>query len=249
MRAHFEHLTKFKSSLAGEKFANQASMERKDMRLLLVTALHAADISNPAKPQQIATAWAKRYAHTQHNHGASTLSLSLSEHTPRSLILHTYPSRSLSYLHPRSLPSISLRLQLDGGALPTRRPRDGARPLRLPIHGPQQGPTRRHDRQLPDRLHQRPRAAIAVRGAVFLGDSAERDIVNTLEGTLRLWRPPGPKSSTRGAISRRSRTRQRRRRHCRAGQDGDGRAARGRAPRRREEVLTTKGDESHRVKV
>ena len=62
MRAHFEHLTKFKSKLAGEGFANIAESPnaRKDMRLLLTVALHAADISNPAKPQTIATAWARR---------------------------------------------------------------------------------------------------------------------------------------------------------------------------------------------
>jgi hypothetical protein len=59
MRAHFEHLTKFKSKIAGEGFVN-AQLERKDTRLLMTMALHAADIANPAKPQVIATAWARR---------------------------------------------------------------------------------------------------------------------------------------------------------------------------------------------
>ena len=59
MRAHFEHLTKFKSKLAGDGFKAE-HVERKDSRLLLTVALHAADIANPAKPQPIATAWARR---------------------------------------------------------------------------------------------------------------------------------------------------------------------------------------------
>ena len=58
MRAHFEHLTKFKSKLAGDGFAN-VGLDRKDTRLLLTMALHAADIANPAKPQPMATAWAR----------------------------------------------------------------------------------------------------------------------------------------------------------------------------------------------
>jgi hypothetical protein len=58
MRAHFEHLTRFKSKIAGEGFKEH--IERKDSRLLLTMALHAADIANPSKPQAIATAWARR---------------------------------------------------------------------------------------------------------------------------------------------------------------------------------------------
>ena len=47
MKAHFEHLTKFKSKLAGDGFGEH--LERKDVRLLLLMALHAADICNPAR--------------------------------------------------------------------------------------------------------------------------------------------------------------------------------------------------------
>ena len=60
MRAHFEHLTKFKSKLAGDGFAKEGGLDRKDTRLLLTMALHAADICNPAKPVPIATTWARR---------------------------------------------------------------------------------------------------------------------------------------------------------------------------------------------
>ena len=58
MKAHFEHLTKFKSKLAGDGFGEH--LERKDVRLLLLMALHAADICNPAKPRELSLQWSAR---------------------------------------------------------------------------------------------------------------------------------------------------------------------------------------------
>ncbi|KAL1495753.1 hypothetical protein AB1Y20_016615 [Prymnesium parvum] len=58
MRSHFDLLNKFKSKVAGDVFAKE--LEKKDSRLLLTIALHAADICNPAKPRPIALEWCLR---------------------------------------------------------------------------------------------------------------------------------------------------------------------------------------------
>ena len=62
MKSHFESLTRFKSKMAGDAFGAGAgaSIERKDQRLLLLMALHSADICYPAKPRAIALEWARR---------------------------------------------------------------------------------------------------------------------------------------------------------------------------------------------
>ena len=250
MRAHFEHLTKFKSSLAGEKFANQASMERKDMRLLLVTALHAADISNPAKPQQIATAWAKRYAHTQHNHGASTLSLSPNTHHAHSFFIltplapfHTYPP-ACSLPSPFACSSMEeffqqgdreMELGLSVSPFMDR----SKVPLAATIVNCQIGFINVLVRPL------------LCEWAVFLGDSAERDIVNTLEGTLRLWETSGAKViDSWGDFATKSDASKADDVVVELGKKGTAAAGKGpRATTKGGKGLTTKGDESHRVKV
>jgi len=62
MRMHFDHLTHFKAKTAGDAFepAAGARLDRKDVRFLLVMALHAADICNPAKPKPLALEWCRR---------------------------------------------------------------------------------------------------------------------------------------------------------------------------------------------
>ena len=60
MKSHFEHLNKFKSRAAADGFCTGEDLERKDMRLLLLMALHAADMSNPTKPIALAIEWAAR---------------------------------------------------------------------------------------------------------------------------------------------------------------------------------------------
>lgn len=60
MKSHFEHLNKFKSRSATEGFCTGEKLERKDLRLLLLMALHAADMSNPTKPIALAIEWAAR---------------------------------------------------------------------------------------------------------------------------------------------------------------------------------------------
>mgnify|MGYP002837278535 CR=1 FL=1 len=68
MKFHFEHLTKFKSKIAGDGFADPTRVERKDTRLLLTMALHAADISNPAKPRLHYFEWTDRVLAEFYNH-------------------------------------------------------------------------------------------------------------------------------------------------------------------------------------
>jgi len=141
MRAHFEHLTKFKSKLAGEGFVQQ-HIERKDMRLLLTMALHAADISNPAKPQPIATAWAKRSMEEFFRQGdkEAELGLPVSPFMDRSKVplAATIVNCQIGFINVLVRPLLS-------------------------------------------------------EWAAFLGPEAERDIIVTLEATLRLWETSGAK--------------------------------------------------------
>ena len=62
MKRHFEILTSFKSRVAAEGFASPTAerLGRKDVRLLLLVALHAADMADPAKPVAISIEWAAR---------------------------------------------------------------------------------------------------------------------------------------------------------------------------------------------
>jgi len=144
MRAHFEHLTKFKSKLAGEGFANIAESPnaRKDMRLLLTVALHAADISNPAKPQTIATAWARRSMDEFFRQGDREVDLSLP--------VSPFMDRTKS---PLATTVVNCQIGFINVLV---------RPL-------------------------------LSEWAVFLGPEADRDIVITLEATLRLWETSGAK--------------------------------------------------------
>jgi hypothetical protein len=57
LKVHFEHLGRLKTRVATDAYA---SVERKDVLLLLGQALHAADISNPTKPKQIQLRWTER---------------------------------------------------------------------------------------------------------------------------------------------------------------------------------------------
>ena len=52
-----DHKDLFKTAAHDPK---EGGLDRKDTRLLLTMALHAADICNPAKPVPIATTWARR---------------------------------------------------------------------------------------------------------------------------------------------------------------------------------------------
>jgi len=146
MRAHFEHLTKFKSKLAGEGFANvndsNNAAGRKDMRLLLTIALHAADISNPAKPQPIATAWARRSMEEFFRQGdrEAELGLPISPFMDRTKVplAATIVNCQIGFINVLVRPLLS-------------------------------------------------------EWAAFLGSEAERDIIVTLEATLRLWETSGAK--------------------------------------------------------
>ena len=141
MRAHFEHLTKFKSKIAGEGFV-AAQLERKDTRLLMTMALHAADISNPAKPQPIATAWARRSMEEFFRQGdrEAELGLPVSPFMDRSKVplAATIVNCQIGFINVLVRPLLS-------------------------------------------------------EWATFLGQEAERDIIVTLEGTLRLWETSGGK--------------------------------------------------------
>jgi len=57
MKFHFDHLTKFKTRVGAGAFD---SPDRKDVRLLLTMCLHAADVSNPAKPWDLSKEWTSR---------------------------------------------------------------------------------------------------------------------------------------------------------------------------------------------
>ena len=140
MRAHFEYLTKFKSKQAGEGF--QGSLEHKEMRLLLTMALHAADIANPAKPEIIATTWAKRSMIEFFRQGdrEAELGLPVSPFMDRSKV-------------PLSATIVNCQIGFINVLV---------RPL-------------------------------LAEWAAFLGDAAERDILLTLDATLRLWETQGSK--------------------------------------------------------
>jgi len=57
MKFHFDHLTKFKTRAQAGAFQNP---DRKDVRLLLTMCMHAADVSNPAKPWHLSKEWTSR---------------------------------------------------------------------------------------------------------------------------------------------------------------------------------------------
>ena len=57
LKVHFEHLGRLKTRIATDAFV---SVERKDVLFLLGQALHAADISNPAKAQHLQIKWTQR---------------------------------------------------------------------------------------------------------------------------------------------------------------------------------------------
>jgi len=57
LKTHFEHLGRLKTRVATDAYA---SVERKDVLLLLGQALHAADISNPTKNRPIMMRWTER---------------------------------------------------------------------------------------------------------------------------------------------------------------------------------------------
>ena len=57
LKVHFEHLGRLKTRVATDAYA---SVERKDVLLLLGQALHAADISNPTKERNIMLRWTER---------------------------------------------------------------------------------------------------------------------------------------------------------------------------------------------
>lgn len=146
MRAHFEHLTKFKSKLAGDGFA--ATPEKpekaggKDVRLLLTMALHAADIANPAKPQPLATAWARRSMDEFFQQGdrEAELGIPVSPFMDRSKVplASTIVNCQIGFINVLVRPLLS-------------------------------------------------------EWAAFLGSEAERDVIVTLEATLRLWETSGAK--------------------------------------------------------
>jgi len=141
MRAHFEYLTKFKSKQAGEGF-HQQHIERKDMRLLLTMALHAADIANPAKREIIATTWAKRSMIEFFRQGdrEAELGIPVSPFMDRSKM-------------PLSATIVNCQIGFINVLV---------RPL-------------------------------LAEWAGFLGDAAERDLILTLDATLRLWETQGAK--------------------------------------------------------
>ena len=57
LKTHFEHLGRLKTRVATDMYA---SVERKDVLLLLGQALHAADISNPTKSRDLMMRWTER---------------------------------------------------------------------------------------------------------------------------------------------------------------------------------------------
>jgi len=140
MRAHFEYLTKFKSKQAGEGFTGH--LERKDMRLLLTMALHAADIANPAKREIVATTWAKRSMIEFFRQGDQEMELGIP--------VSPFMDRSKM---PLSATIVNCQIGFINVLV---------RPLLSEWAG-------------------------------FLGDAAERDMVLTLDATLRLWETQGAK--------------------------------------------------------
>jgi hypothetical protein len=142
MRAHFEYLTRFKSKMAGEGFSGSTALERKDSRLLLTMALHAADIANPAKREVIATTWAKRSMIEFFRQGDKEAEMGLP--------VSPFMDRSKT-----PLPATIVNCQI--GFINVL-----VRPL-------------------------------LSEWTAFLGDAAERDILLTLDSTLRLWETQGAK--------------------------------------------------------
>jgi len=57
LKHHFEHLGRLKTRVATDAYA---TVERKDVLLLLGLALHTADISNPTKSKQIMMTWTEK---------------------------------------------------------------------------------------------------------------------------------------------------------------------------------------------
>ena len=57
LKHHFSHLTHFKTRRAAHAFDEP---QRKDVRLLLACTLHAADVSNLAKPWPLSVQWVAR---------------------------------------------------------------------------------------------------------------------------------------------------------------------------------------------
>jgi hypothetical protein len=57
LKVHFEHLGRVKTRVATDAYA---TVERKDVMLLMGQALHAADISNPTKPRGMQLRWTER---------------------------------------------------------------------------------------------------------------------------------------------------------------------------------------------
>ena len=74
LKLHFEHLGRLKARLATDAYA---SVERKDVLLLLGQALHAADISNPAKPRVMQLRWTERVMKEFWKQGDQELSFGL----------------------------------------------------------------------------------------------------------------------------------------------------------------------------
>lgn len=66
MKVHFEHLGRLKTRIATDAYA---TVERKDVLFLLGQALHAADISNPAKPPFLQMRWTQRVIKEFHLQG------------------------------------------------------------------------------------------------------------------------------------------------------------------------------------
>ena len=186
MRAHFEYLTKFKSKQAGEGFtATSGSLERKAMRLLLTMALHAADIANPAKREIIATTWAKRSMIEFFRQGDKEAELGLP--------VSPFMDRTKA---PLSSTIVNCQIGAWTEAEPTPPP-NTFRPshkMHFPSHlTPRAEPIARvHFHPRPGFINVLVRPLLSE-WAAFLGDAAERDIILTLDATLRLWETQGTK--------------------------------------------------------
>jgi len=83
LKTHFEHLGRLKTRVATDAYA---SVERKDVLLLLGQALHAADISNPTKSRPLMMRWTERVMKEFWNQGdkESQLGLPISAFMDRS---------------------------------------------------------------------------------------------------------------------------------------------------------------------
>lgn len=74
LKTHFEHLGRLKTRVATDMYA---SVERKDVLLLLGQALHAADISNPCKTRPLMLRWTERVMKEFWGQGAKEKELGL----------------------------------------------------------------------------------------------------------------------------------------------------------------------------